>query len=208
MSAKRTFAKYMPVLFSAVSVAGLIATAVAAAKAAPKAEIALAEKENEKEAPLTTQEKVKAVLPLYLPAILTGTATTVCIVAGGTMSAKRFGSVCAGYTLLANRMARYRKEVRDVFGDEADRGIMEKVDAEICDAPPIYAPSGFGGAYFELPEDRERRLFFDGLGGIWFESTYEDVMNALYHIARNYVLGCAPVSAYNKILVIEHSYDR
>ena len=49
-------------------------------------------------------------------------------------------------------------------------------------------------------------LFYDTISEIYFESTYEEVLQALYHLNRNFVLrGESPCNEYYEFLGIECS---
>ena len=70
-------------ILTGLGVIGVASTAVLAAKATPKALYLLEQKEEFKQAEygysLTKTEKVLAVAPAYIPAVLTGLATVTCI---------------------------------------------------------------------------------------------------------------------------------
>ena len=72
---RKSFAKRNSALIlSILGAAGVIATSILAARAAPKAEKRLAAAKEEKGEELTKCETVKEIFPVYIPAIGTGTA--------------------------------------------------------------------------------------------------------------------------------------
>lgn len=78
MNARLFIKRNSATILSFVAVAGVVATAITSANATPKAVRALdTAKLNKGEEELTKIEKVKTVLPVYLPTIITGTATVI-----------------------------------------------------------------------------------------------------------------------------------
>lgn len=73
MNARLFIKRNSATILSLVAVAGVVATAITSANATPKAVRALdTAKLNKGEEELTKIEKVKTVLPVYLPTIITG----------------------------------------------------------------------------------------------------------------------------------------
>ena len=206
--AKIFFKKNAPLILTVTSVAGLVGTVVLAVKATPKATAILKEKQEEKEEPLTTLEKVKYAAPVYIPTVLTGLGTAACIIGTGVLNEKQIKSLAAGYTLLADRFTKYQHKVKEIYGEEAHREILRQIDLAPCDPPYLYACGCFSNAGFELPEDRSKRLFYDTIAQVYFESTYEEVLQALYHLNRNYILRhCAGVCEYHEFLGLKDCPD-
>ena len=196
--------KNAPVFMAVVSVAGLVGTVVTAVYAAPKAEALLKEKEQQKGEPLTKAEKLKYAVPVYIPTILTGTATAVCIFGGSVLSRKQLASLGAGYTLVADQFTRYKNKVREIHGEQAHRDIMEQINCAVCEPEPLFAPGLGLNAGFDFPEDRKQLLFYDPISEIFFKTSYEDVLSVLYHLNRNYMLrGSASCDEYYEFLGIE-----
>jgi hypothetical protein len=74
-----------------IGAAGVVATAVTTAKQTPKALRLLKEASDEKGEELTFAEKATAMLPAYLPAIVTGSATILCIFGANILNKKEPG---------------------------------------------------------------------------------------------------------------------
>ncbi|NSD59391.1 hypothetical protein G4470_00700 [Blautia faecis] len=79
MKPKLFFKRNSSTILTVLGCAGVVATAVLSAKAAPKAKRLLANAELEKGEELTVLEKTETVALTYLPVILTGSATIFCI---------------------------------------------------------------------------------------------------------------------------------
>lgn len=112
--------KALPIALTAVAGAGVIGTAVLAAKATPAAIEKKEEAEKEKGEPLTTWEKLKAMAPSYLPAAGTGIATLGAIgglVLDSNKKQAELASIIAGGNQIINRVSKkyhlLREEVKD-----------------------------------------------------------------------------------------------
>lgn len=94
MNARLFIKRNSATILSFVAVAGVVATAITSANATPKAVRALdTAKLNKGEEELTKIEKVKTVLPVYLPTIITGTATVVCILGSNVLNQRTQASL-------------------------------------------------------------------------------------------------------------------
>ena len=122
-------------VLTGASILGLVGTAVMAAKDTPKALEILQEKEDYKVEKyghkLTRIEKAIALVPGYLPTILTATATAACILGANYMNEKHQASIIAAYTQLFNSYDQYQRKVKEVFGEEAEKKIREEIQNDI-----------------------------------------------------------------------------
>ena len=112
-------------ILTGLGVVGVATTAVLAAKATPKALELLQEKDEYKQEaygePLTKFEKVLAMAPAYIPAVLTGLATMSCIIGMNRVSYTKQASLISAYTYLNNSYEEYRRKVKEVFGEEGEK---------------------------------------------------------------------------------------
>lgn len=185
------------------AILGLIGTVVATVKATKDATKALEEKEEESEEPLTTAEKVKTCAVYYIPPALTGIATAACIVGMSVGNKKTVAALSGSYAMIADQYRRYRTATKNVFGEEGHRKVLEEVEtvpkADVC-----VRARGLVDFGFDIPEKTEKYLFYDSISDIFFESSYEDVLTALYHLNRNFSgRGYAELNEYYKFLGIE-----
>ena len=176
------------ILTMCVSMAGVVATAVLTAKATPKAEKLLKELKDENPEP-TTLETVKKVAPAYIPAAVSGTLTIACIAATTILNRKSQASLASAYALLRHNYDRYRNHVKKIFGEDADQKVIDSIIKEECKAPPLYSSTCFGKDTLDFDIDEEKRLFYDSYSERYFESTIGRVLQAEYHLNRNYILG-------------------
>lgn len=151
---------------------GLVATAVLTAQATPKALTRVDNAREEKGEELTKVETVIAAAPAYIPPILTGVATLVCMFGANTLNKRQQASMASAYALLDTSYKEYRKKVDELYGE----GANDKVKEEI--AKDKYKES-------ELVPEAGMKLFYDDFSGQIFESTTEKVLEAEYNINRD-----------------------
>jgi hypothetical protein len=157
---------------------GVIATAVMAVKATPKALSLIEEAKEEKGEELSKWETVKVAGPVYVPAILTGVGTLACIFGSNIISKHQQATLMSAYALLDKSYKEYREKVDEIYGENAG----EQVRAEI--AKDAYTGDG-------TLEDDDKELFYDFYSGRHFESTRETVLQAAYETNRALFVNCA-----------------
>lgn len=79
MNVKMTLRRNSPKILTILAAMGTVSTAFATARATPKALLLIQEAEAQKGEDLTALEKVKVAAVPYIPAVLLGSATIVCI---------------------------------------------------------------------------------------------------------------------------------
>ena len=162
-------------ILTGLGVVGVATTAVLAAKATPKALELLQEKDEYKQEaygePLTRFEKVLAMAPAYIPAVLTGLATVSCIVGMNRVSYTKQASLMSAYTYLNSSYEEYRRKVKEVFGEEGEAKVRAELGREI----ELYEKYG---------SLHEPRLFYDEISNRYFEMSMYEMKEAEYNMNR------------------------
>ena len=161
-------------VLAALGMAGVVATAVMAAKNTIKAKEILDTRITEES---TKLEVVKTVLPAYLPTIATGAATIVCIAGSSILSKKSQASLASAYALSNETFKKYRSKLIELHGEEADKEIREA----IVRTNPEYHLWGV-----DVPD--KKLTFYDDIGDRTFTMYERELMDAEYHFNRNFVL--------------------
>lgn len=148
-----TLRKHSPEIMVVAGVAGVVTSAVMACKATTKvndllqeakenidAIHAVAEKpenadkyseEDTKKALAITYAKTGVELvKLYGPAVVLGTASIACILAGHNITRKRNAALAAAYTVVDRGFKDYRNRVIERFGEEMDRELKYNLKAK------------------------------------------------------------------------------
>lgn len=191
MNARLFIKRNSATILSFVAVAGVVATAITSANATPKAVCALdTAKLNKGEEELTKIEKVKTVLPVYLPTIITGTATAVCILGSNVLNQRTQASMASAYALINQSYQDYRRKVREIYGEETDRKIIEAIAVEKSEH--VYISASYLDRPCDLSLEEENRgkpvLWYEEYSKRFFDASLEQVLTAEYHVNRNYIL--------------------
>ncbi len=190
MKPKLFFKRNSSTILTVLGCAGVVATAVLSARAAPKAKRLLANAELEKGEELTVLEKTETVALTYLPAILTGSATIFCICGAQILNQHQQASMASAYALLDQSYKDYRRKLKQLYGEEADQRIIEAIAVEKAEKVHINADYMFSDCDLSLDESTGKTtLFYEEYSKRFFSATVEQVQNAEYHLNRNYALG-------------------
>ena len=162
-------------ILTGLGVVGVASTAVLAAKATPKALQLLEEKEQYKQDEygysLTRFEKVLAMAPAYIPAVLTGLATITCILGANRINQIEQASLISAYTYLDRSFDEYQRKIKEVFGEDGERRVCEELEKEV----DLY--NKFGSLH-------EKRLFYDEISKRYFEMSMYEMKEAEYNMNR------------------------
>ena len=189
-----------PTILTFVSVAGVGATAVSTVKATSKAVKRLEEAKEEKGEDLTKSEAFLVAAPVYVRPILIGTSTVACIFCTNVLNKRKQASLVSAYALLDNASKEYRNKLKELYGEEADVKIMDAIAKDKRDEDiAVYTPGCRG-----VSLSGEKVLFFESFRGKYFEATMNEVLNAEYHLNRNFTLrGCANLNEFYEFLGLE-----
>lgn len=183
------FKKVLPTILSVVSVVGLAVTVVTAVRVTPKAVRILDDRKTEKGSDLTVKETVKSVWKCYIPTLTIGIGTAACIIGANVLNKRAQASLASAYALVSNAYGKYKGKVVELYGKDTHDKIISSIAAEKSNAAPIYAGSFIKSLCLDFGEDEEELLFYDTFSGRYFTSTVSKVLQAEYHLNRNYVLG-------------------
>lgn len=126
-----TFLKrHSSTILTVMGAIGVGATAVIAVKDTPKALRILDEAEQEKGEELTVKEKIVTAGPVYIPAIAVGVSTIACIFGANALNKRNQAALMSAYALLDQSYKDYKRKVGDIYGEDADKRIIEEVAKE------------------------------------------------------------------------------
>lgn len=151
--------------------AGVVATTITAVKATPKALVLIEEAKREKGEELTKWEVCKTAAPVYIPTVLFGASTIVCIVGANVLNKRQQAALVSVYALIENSYKEYRAKVKELYGTEADKKVNEEIAKDKYEETDI-----------QVKDDKE--LFYDAFSKRYFESTMADVLTAEYELNR------------------------
>ena len=203
----KALTRYAPTALAILASVGVVATAVFASKNAIKAEkrikvatdkkppkITTTYADNEplmtvEHNPLTKREKFLAVAPAYIPTIVTGAATIACIIGSTVLSKKSQASLMSAYALANVSYNQYRKAAKEVYGEDADIRIKEKIAADKFNKNHmVYDNNAFGmqpnitGP--DSIDNEDQVLFYEPYTERYFWSTVRRVTEAKLYLNK------------------------
>ena len=170
MNAKLFLKRNGSTILTVLGGAGVVATAVTAVKATPKAIKLIEVYEEQKGEGLTTLEKIKVAGPHYIPSILIGAGTITCIFGANILSKRNQASLISAYALIDNSYKEYKKKMKELYGEEAHKEAISSI------AKDKYTD--------DIRVNDNKILFYDEFSHRYFESTLEDVIKAEYNTNR------------------------
>jgi hypothetical protein len=180
-------------ILTCVGGVGVVATAVMAVKATPKALERIEQAETEKGEPLTKLEVVNVAGPAYIPTVLTGTATIACIFGANILNKRQQASLMSAYALLDNSYKEYVKKVGELYGEEANANVRAEIAKD-------HYVDDYGD---ETEYGENEQLFYDWFSDQYFVSTMEKVIQAEYNLNKKIsLLGGAFLNEFYEALDI------
>ena len=157
--------KHSSTILTCIGALGVVATAVAAAKATPKAIERVQDEETERGYELSKIEKAKVAAPAYIPTAIVGAATITCIFGSNILNKRSQAVLTSAYALLSETHREYVDKTKKLYGEEADIEIRKEIAKDKC-------KDGI------VPVCQEKLIFYDDYSLRPFESTIEAVINA------------------------------
>ena len=168
---------------------GVAATVVTAIQATPKALKKIEEAEELKGEELTKLEVVKVTATTYIPTVLIGVSTIACIIGANVLNQRQQAALMSAYAFVDNSFKEYKRKLVELHGKEAHDEIIDALAVEKAENVYITANTFTSNTCLSTDKDCGNPvLFYDSWSNRYFESTIESVMDAQYHINRNFVL--------------------
>lgn len=207
MSFAKSLRKSAPAILSLLAGAGVIFTAISAAKATPEAMRRVESVSEEKKRPLTKKETFKTTWSCYKSTYAFGAGTIACIIAANILNQKEQASLTGAYVLLKQTHGDYISKIKEKFGKEVHEEIMNEIVAEKAEDVKIYTDNICDDCSTDFEGIMEDTcLFYDSFSNRYFEATPMQVIQAEYHLNRNFVLGMEPtVNDFYDLLGLEHT---
>lgn len=200
---KRFLRQNGPTILTCFGTLGVLATTILTVRATTKAvrliDAAQIERGDE---PLSRIEVIQCVGKEYLPTIMIGTASIMCIFGANYLNKRQQASLISAYTLINSSYSTYRNKLIELYGEDADQKIIDDIAVEIPEDIEIHSEC-LCQNLTQLPKELigNTSLFYDEYSERYFESTIEKVILAEYHLNRNYILrGYAELNEFYMLL--------
>ena len=166
-----------PTVLTCLGAAGVVATAITAVNATPKAIKRLETAKEKKGEELTKLEQVQATYVAYIPSMVLGAATITCIFGASTLNKRQQAALCSAYALVDGAFKEYREKLIELHGKEIDEEVRTAIARQHCDYHQID---------LDIPD--QKLLFYEPNSGKFFEKYEREIMDAEYHLNRNFVM--------------------
>lgn len=192
-----------PTILTCVGAIGVVATAVMAVKATPKALRIIEENTGYDNDGFMFSPSKKEIIQLtwqcYIPAALVGLSTISCIFGANILNKHNQTSLVSAYALLNKSYRQYREAANSVYGEDAD----SKIKVQMAKDTYVSA-DGYSVYSSDLDQESEKILCYDLYSQRYFISTMASVLNAQYHLNRNFSLrGDVSVNEFYEFLGID-----
>lgn len=197
---QHTLGKYSPQILTGIGIAGMITTVVLAVKATPKALELIEDKKEELDAgKLTVVDTVKTAWKPYVPAVVTGVLSTVCIIGGNAVGTRRTAALAAAYKISETALHEYKDAVVETIGEEKSKEVKEKVAQNKLDKNPVVEKQ-------IIVTNKGTFLCYDSLSGRYFQSDIETIRKAQNDI-NDYLFSedYASLNMFYDFLGLEHT---
>lgn len=169
--------KRSPTILTCMSAAGVVVTAVLAAKATPKALKLLEKAEDEKGEELTKLETLLVATPAYISAVVVGTSTIACIFGANNLNKRQQAFIASAYALVNNSYKEYRNKLIELHGEEADQEVQTEMARQNCN---------YHQTDLDVPDNKV--IFYDQISKRSIRCYERELMDAEYHLNRNFAL--------------------
>ncbi len=187
--------KNTPTILTFIGAIGVITTTILAVKATPKA-LLLIEKDSEKNHhgdpnAFTKTEAVLSCWKCYIPSMIMGTTTLFCIVGSNALNKHQQASLISAYALVNHSYQKYRSKLKELYGEEVHNAISDSIAKGKCSDVTITTQgiAEDSTLNFECEMEPEiTRVFYDSYSERYFETSISAVIQAEYHLNRNFML--------------------
>lgn len=176
-----TAAKHLPGVLTAVGIGGMLTSIIYAVRATPKAmECIENEKKHAGKDALNPYDVLKAAWKCYIPTAVLASMSTVCLIGGQHVNARRNAALATAYTLSDQAFREYQKKVVETVGDKKEEKIradvaQDRVNRECIKTAPV------------IVTGRGQTLCYDTISGRKFYSDIENLRRCVNNLNERMV---------------------
>lgn len=161
-----------PTILTGLAVAGTVATAIFAGRAAYLAATIIEDEVKNrqyKNVPFDLEDKVRMTWTLYIPSVGMGVTTIVCIISANRIGSKRAAAMAAAYTLSEKAFTEYKDKVVEKLGEKKEQAVRDEIQQDRVNRNPVSEVIIVSG----------EQLCYDSHSGRYFQSDMESVKKAV-----------------------------
>lgn len=174
-----------PEILLGTGIAGMVTTVVLAVRATPKAMLLIEEAKAKKDTnedvsisvDVTPIEIIKATWKCYIPTVLIGSGSIVCLICAHSTNARRNAALAAAYSLSETALKEYQAKVVETIGEKKEQAIQDAVNKDRVTANPPVAQEVIITSHGDT-------LCYDHWSGRYFKSDVEKIRKAANEVSR------------------------
>ena len=193
-SVRTTLVKHSPEILTGIGITGMLTTVVLAVRATPMALVRISQAEDDKfnaqvdagkdpetvNDKLTALETIKATWKCYIPAAVTGTMSTVCLIGASSVSAKRNAALTTAYTLADAALKDYQEKTVETIGEKKEQAIRDAIAKDKLEKDPVTEKE-------VIITGSGTTRCYDSISGRYFESDVQTIRTAESSINRRLI---------------------
>lgn len=195
----RSVSKRSPEILTGIGIAGMVTTTVLAVKATPKA-ITLIEEEKERQSRetgedcqhLTPVDTVKVAWKPYIPAMVTGVASAMCLIGSCSVNTRRTAAIATAYKLSETALTEFKEKAVETIGEKKVKEIKDKISKDKVEKDPV-------SRHNVIVTDKGNTLCYDAAAGRYFKSDIERIKRAVNEVNRRMI--------YDNYVSLNEFYD-
>lgn len=173
---RTSIVKHSPEILTGIGIAGMITSAVMAVRATPKALKSIEEEREYRKldiengvdecfAPeqISKKDVIKLCWKHYVPAVVTGTMSVVCLVGASSVNTRRNAALATAYTLSETALKEYREKVVETIGEKKEQAVRDAIAKDKIDKDPVSTRE-------IIITDKGNTLCYDTISGRYFKS--------------------------------------
>ncbi len=170
--------KHSPEILTGIGIAGMITTTIMAVRATPKALILIEERKEEIDVDkLTPVESIKTTWKCYIPAVITGGLSIICLIGASSVNARRNAALATAYTLSESALKEYQEKVIETIGEKKEQTVRDAIAKDKIDKNPVSSRE-------VIITEKGNTLCYDAISGRYFKSDIDKIKKAENELNR------------------------
>lgn len=169
--------KRSPEILTGLGIVGMVTTTVMAVKATPKALMLIKQEEEFEEEKLAFPEMAKAAWKCYIPSVLLGSVSVVCLIGASSVNFRRNAALATAYTLSESALKEYQEKVVETIGEKKEQTVRDAIAKDKLTQHPVETCE-------VIITGKSDTLCYDVLSGRYFKSDIEKLRKAENRLNR------------------------
>lgn len=168
---KTVIREYSPQILTGLGITGMVSTTLMAVKSTPKALYLLKDSEKvwKKESKIETGiEVVKITWKCYIPSVILGCVSIVCLISANSLNTKRNAALTTAYAISESALKNYQQKVVETIGKNKEQSVRDAIAKDTISKNAIQSSE-------VIITKKGDTLCFDVLSGRYFKSDIDKI---------------------------------